>query len=206
MENRPVAFGMILMLLSVSSGYGLSPQVKYKRTKSIGGSLDEGADGIATDSAGNVYLTGTFQGTLDFGVDFGAVDIKTSTGQYSAFITKHNLSGTYGRTRIISGTDQVFGNGIATDSSDNIYIVGGFRGTVDFGLDFGATDIRTTTGYYRDAFIIKIESDGTYGWSKTMGGDSRVTGLSIAVDLPGNIYLSGDFVGCADFGISGPRT
>ena len=58
MENRPVAFGMILILLSVSSGYGLSPQVKYKWTKSIGGSLDEGARGIATDSAGNVYLTG----------------------------------------------------------------------------------------------------------------------------------------------------
>ena len=45
-------------------------------------------DSVITDSSGNVFVTGEFLGTVDFGVDFGTSDSKTSTGSADIFITK----------------------------------------------------------------------------------------------------------------------
>lgn len=178
---------MISILFSISAGYGLSPQVKYKWTRSIGGSQDDWIYGLATDPAGSVYLTGYFQGTVDFGRSFNMTDIKTVTNA-AGFITKINSTGAYGWTRTIP----VWGNDIAADASGNIYVVGGFRGTVDFGLDFGVTDTKTSTGFQGDGFITKVNSDGSYGWTLAKDhGENYDVPAAVAVDPVGNIYVTG---------------
>ncbi len=69
-----IGLAMISTLLSASAGYGLSPQVKYKWTKNLGGSPRD----VTTDPSGNIYITGGSSGTADFGSDFGTTDIKIS--------------------------------------------------------------------------------------------------------------------------------
>jgi len=205
MRKKVVTFVMILALVSIVSAYiyGADNNVTYGWTRVMGGGgggISDFGFGVAVDSLGNVYTTGYFSGTPDFGADFGTSDIKTSAGEYDIFITKIKADGTYGWTKIIGGTEGDFGWDITTDSSDNIYVTGYFWDTVDFRTDFGGgSDIKISAGIY-DIFVMKINADGTYGWTKTMGGTGTDDGKGIVIDSSGNIYTLGNFQETVDFG------
>jgi len=92
------------------------------------------------------------------------------------------------------GTNLDHGAGIATDSSRNCYITGGFR---DSAL-FGATTL-VSQGIY-DVFVAKLDTNGNWQWAKQAGGTGSDAGISIAVDGSGNCYITGDFQGSALFG------
>jgi len=47
---------------------------------------------------------------------------------------------------------------------------------VNFGADWSLTDSKTSAGSY-DIFITKINSDGTYGWTKRMGEALGIMGM-----------------------------
>jgi hypothetical protein len=194
-----IASALALVFLFVSSSFGQSSQVLYGWTKIMGGtSYDQGL-GIATDFSNNIYVSGYFQGTVNFGHDFGTTDIKTSAGYADIYVTKTNANGTYGWTKIIGGTGGDYGFAITTDSSGNVYVSGYFQGTVNFGHDFGTTDIKTSVAQ-EDIFISKINANGTYGWTKIMGGANHDIGFAIAADSSGNVYVTGSFDGTVNFG------
>jgi hypothetical protein len=181
----------------------------YGWTRRIGGTSSDRGYGIATDSSGNVYITGYFEGTVKFGDDFGATDAKTSEGSGDIFITRINANGTYGWTRRMGGIYPDCGRGIATDTSGNVYVTGHFWETVDFGADFGTTDVRISAGD-EDIFITRINPDGSYGWTRRMGGSMIDFGFDIATDSFGNIYVTGSFWNSvnfgADFGVADIKT
>jgi len=97
------------------------------------------ANGVATDSSGNVYVTGSTRGGLD----------GTNAGSSDLFVVKYNSSGTKQWTKQLgtSGIDST--NGVTTDSSGNVYVTGYTQG----GLD------GTYVGSY-DLFVVKYNSDG----------------------------------------------
>jgi len=204
MRKKVVASVMIMALVSFVSAhiYGADNEVTYGWTRVMGGAggpAEEFGLGVAVDSSGNVYTTGYFGGTPDFGADFGTSDIKTSAGAYDIFITKIKPDGTYGWTRTIGGISADLGRDITTDTSDNIYVTGYFMDTVDFGADFGISDIKISAGSH-DIFVMKIYADGTYGWTKTMGGIIADDGNGIAIDSSGSICVVGCFQETVDFG------
>ena len=151
-------------------------------------SIDVGED-ITVDSSGNPYITGYFEGT----VDFGAGNV-TSAGAADIFILKLNSSGAFQWVNIFGGTSTDVGQGIAVDSSGNSYITGSFQGTVDF----GSGDI--TPSGFDDIFVLKVNPSGTFQWVSTFGGTSNDVGEDIAVDSSGNSYITGSFQGTVDFG------
>jgi hypothetical protein len=171
----------------------------YGWTRRMGGDLDDYGNSITVDPSGNVYVTGIFRSTVNFGADFGATDSKTSAGENDIFITKTNSNGSYGWSRRIGGGSYDYGDGIALDVSENIYITGAFGGTVDFGADFGTTEIKTSAGPY-DAFMVRINANGAYAWAKRMGGSSGASGEAVAIDSSSNIFILGSFHGTVDFG------
>lgn len=90
-----------------------------------------------------------------------------------------------------SGTDA--GKGVAVDGQGNIYQVGSFRGTVDFNPGAGV-DQRTAVGSLDDIFITKTNADGSYGWTKTVGGVSSDFAYGVAADAAGNVFVGGEFL------------
>jgi len=153
-----------------------------------GSAFDVGMD-ITVDSSGNSYITGYFEGTVDFGG--GSV---TSAGAADIFILKLNSSGTFQWVNIFGGTSTDVGQGIAVDSSDNSYITGSFLGTVDFGGG------NVTSAGSDDIFVLKLNSSGTFQWVSTFGGTSIDIGEDITVDSSGNSYITGWFRETVDFG------
>jgi hypothetical protein len=172
--------------------------LRYFWTRRMGGAgIDSGSD-IVPDSAGNVYVTGSFNGLVDFQMDFGGTDLKNSAGGYDIFVAKINTDGSYGWTRRMGGTGVDQGRGIAMDVSGNVFVTGRFSSSVNFSSDFGGTDSKTSAGS-DDIFVTKINADGTYGWTRRMGGTSLDEAYDTATDGAGNIFVTGRFGSTVDF-------
>src|SRR5262249_61230084 len=82
-------------------------------------------------SNGSVAITGTFQGSMNFG---GGTIL--ATGAYdNIFVTMLSGSGTHLWSKGFGSLDGAnnFGKGIAVDASGNVVVTGYFQGTIDFG-------------------------------------------------------------------------
>ncbi|MEP0393823.1 MAG: SBBP repeat-containing protein, partial [Nitratireductor sp.] len=151
---------------------------------------------IEVDSSGNSYVTGYFQGTVDFDPGAGTTNL-TSAGVKDVFIAKYNSDGTLDWAKNVGGTSDDVSYSISVDSSGNSYVTGTFQGTADFDPGAGTTNL--TSAGNDDAFIAKYDSDGALVWAKNVGGTSDDYGQSIEVDSSGNSYVTGYFQGTADF-------
>ncbi|WP_247232089.1 SBBP repeat-containing protein [Telluribacter sp. SYSU D00476] len=143
-------------------------------------------NGIAADEVGNVYVTGSFNGTATFGstslTSRGSSDLYTSV-----FITKYNSNGDVLWAQQAGGTDfNGGGRGVAVDESGNAYITGYFRGTADFGTT------TLTSGSRQEIFTAKYSNTGEVIWAQQ--GDVGGSGTAIAVDKNGNAYVTGQMV------------
>ena len=175
--------------------------------KTIGGTgqIVVAAYAITTDGENNVYITGraypSGEGRVDFDPSTG-YDFRDKGG---AFVTKLNADGTYAWTGILAQGD---GLSLVADSQNNIYVVGFFTGTSDFNFEGPGNDFHTASGS-SDVFITRINADGSYGWTKTFGGNSTYMyndwARSVAVDGSDSIYVTGNFAGEVDFD-PGPGT
>jgi hypothetical protein len=160
--------------------------------KRLGGSSFDAASAVGADALGDVYVTGGFFGSADFG------SVNVSASGEDAFVAKLSESdGTvlWAKKYGGSGTDE----GTALVSDGTSVVVGGqFSGNVTFATGFTAT----AGGASRDGFIMKLASaDGATAWLKTFGdatGDERVGDL--AADLAANVIATGRFYGAANFG------
>jgi hypothetical protein len=144
--------------------------------------------GIGVDTAGNVYVTGGFHGSADFG------PFVVSTSQNMAFfLAKYNSAGTvqWVRQSVGGSSDGVYGTGLAVDSAGNSYAVGfADNGTT---ITFGATNLvsPSATGY--STFLVKYDNTGTVKWAQLMGGPGHTYATKVAVDAAGNVYVRGAF-------------
>ena len=164
-----------------------------KQAGGSGGVGNVGIPVIAGNGSGNSYVTGSFTGTVTFGVGETNQTTLTSTGPANMFVAKYGTDGT------LVWAKQAEANGwvIAVDGSGNSYITGVFAGTATFD---GTT--LTSTGI-SDVFVAKYGTDGTLAWAKKAGGGAgAIYGSSrgIAVDGSGNSYVTGYFYDTATFG------
>ena len=152
---------------------------------------------IATDAAGNVYLTGS--ATPAFSTTAGAFQSASGNpGGTNAFIAKLNATGTamaYATFLGGSGTDT--GKGIAVDGQGNAYVAGSTTSD-DFPT---ASALQATRQGGQDGFVAKLTPSGTaLVYSTYLGGSLDDLVKAIAVDVQGSAYLTGETYS-ADFPI-----
>jgi hypothetical protein len=167
---------------------------------SLGGSL-------AISSSGDVYVTGSFCGTLDIGD--GVIPINTNSTNGSSFIAKYTKDLVPNLLTYMGGTtkgDDSLGISLAISSSSDVYVTGSFFGTLDIGG--GVTPITSTTTSNSDyflgsGFIAKYTSDLVPALLKYIGDTAKTdcnNCNAISISQSGDIYISGNFQGTLDIG------
>ncbi|HVK14543.1 MAG TPA: tandem-95 repeat protein, partial [Gemmataceae bacterium] len=141
---------------------------------------------VAADGAGNVYVAGAFNGTVDFDPGPGTAHL-ASTGPTDVYLAKYTAAGTLvwaGQLVDASVT------ALTVDAAGAVYATGRFPGTTDF--DFGPGVTNLTTGSSGAAFVVKYNPDSSLAWARQLGGQTaNVQGDAIALDAAGNVYTSG---------------
>jgi hypothetical protein len=77
--------------------------------KTIGGSLTEDAIDLHVDALSNIYITGTFKGTVDFDPSGGVSNLSSISGFVDVFICKFDGNGNFVWAKNIGGSADVGG-------------------------------------------------------------------------------------------------
>jgi hypothetical protein len=168
------------------SGYGVT-YLTY-----IGGAYDDIPLAMAVDSSQNMYVVGTTKSST-FPLTANAFDTTGGSSYTDAFVLvfSPSLSGTSGLvfSSLLGGTTgSESANGVAYDSSGNVYVVG----------TTASTDWPVTANAYasaingpQDAYIAQINpTGGTLTYGTYMGGELVDDGRGIAVDKNGLVYFA----------------
>ena len=159
--------------LTTSGVYGIfiakyDASGNYVYAKSTDGSTGYNAsNSIVVDLSGNVYITGHFEGTVDFDPGVGVANL-TSAGGWDIFFAKYNASGNYVFAKRIGGVGTDESISIALDGNGNSYITGYFYDTVDFDPGAGIANIISNSG---QMFLAKYDTSGNFVFVKQMGGE-----------------------------------
>ena len=193
-----------IALLSSNGGTDIffakyDPSGNYLWARSIGGSNEDVGARIAVDNDGSVYITGWYQSAgVDFDPGPGSAMLSTA-GLTDIYFAKYDKDGNYLWAYSIGSPDFEGGHDITLDPNGHLYITGYFGGTnVDFDPGPG-TAFLSSQGGSGDIFIAKYNYDGTYVWAIQCGGPEYEVGNGIAVDLAGNVSITGGFRGSVDF-------
>jgi hypothetical protein len=164
--------------------------------RTTGGGVDAHT-AITTDTAGAVYVGGSFADTVDFDPGPGlAMRAAAGTGTFDAFMLKLDAAGAFQWVACYGGSGDQTANAIAADKDGHIFLTGSFKGMTDF--DPGQPTFLLTP-LDADAFVLRMSSDGYLTWVNSVMGAGDAVGIALAVDGSGNVVSTGYFQGSADF-------
>jgi hypothetical protein len=170
-----------------------SAQGAYLWSRRVGAVSPDIAQGVAVDSLGNIYVTGYFSDTVDFG--FGP---RASAGSSDLFLWKLSPQGASLWCKQFGGTGVERGLGVAVDGRDNV-IMTGYFGAFGTGVDFGFGPLTSAGG--GDLFVAKYASSGTPIWARRAGSTLDDWGASVAIDRrDDSVVVTGNMNGSVDFG------
>ena len=184
--SRSIQLLLSIVLLSASAG-AATPEHEW--SQNFGGPGSDTGWTVAVDDLGNVFVTGAFTGT----VDFGGGNL-VSAGVWDVFLAKYDADGVHQWSRRFGGPADDEGWGLAVDTSGSVFMAGHFQETANFGgadlVSAGASDV----------FLTSFDASGGHRWSRSFGGLSDDWGWALAVDDEGNVVVTGSFQGTTDFG------
>jgi len=147
------------------------------------------ANAVAIDSAGNLLVTGEFNGSMDLGA--GAV---TSGGAEDVFLAKYSPSGFHMWSKAMGGMSAQRGKDVAVDVFNNVIVTGQFWATTDFGKGM------ITSNGAHDVFVAKYNPTGQAAWTLKFGTGTTESGETVATDGTASVWVAGSYQGPTNFG------
>lgn len=151
---------------------------KYVWSKKIGGKGNDRPNAMIYFK-GSLYVSGTYEDTLDFGIQKVVLNSKQKRG---IFIAKLDTAGTCIWVKSIGDSSISRARSLAINK-DGIYLSGEYSGKLE------------QSNYNNAMFIQKRDFDGNVNWTKTFGSKRNVLSNSIALDSLGNVYNVGSLLG-----------
>jgi len=138
---------------------------------------------VAVDGLGNLYVSGSFTGTVDFGG--GPVTSQTSR---SIFLASFDAAtGAHRWSRSFGTSNSNLATGLGANASGRILMTGLFW----YGIDFGG-GLVSGAGDYGSAYAASFDgATGAHRWSTYVG---KGYGNAAAVDAAGGGYVTGTIV------------
>src|SRR5690606_18993841 len=124
-------------------------------SKSAGSASEQRLYDVAFDANGNVFVSGWFGGSIDFG---GGAHM--SAGQADAFIAKLDGNGGHVWSKRYGDAASQFIRGLEVDAAGNVVVAG----YTDGSIDFGGGALTSSDGY--DVFVARLDPAGNHLDSK----------------------------------------
>jgi hypothetical protein len=164
--------------------YGPNGGVAWARV--FGGRFSDEATGLATDSSGNLYMAAQSNSdtlridslTLTPGTSDQVVVFRFDSAG-TAIWGRHSATGSFNTP-----------DGISVNDAGQIAIGGYFAGNT---IQFGTIILNRINTSFSDAFVVTIDSSGTWLWGASAGSrrDDRCQAVALAPD--GKVYAGGFF-------------
>lgn len=164
----------------------------------LGGLRSDQASGVAIDSAGNVYVSGTTF-SIDFPTKNAAQPQKRGLDSFAdAFLVKLAPgAASLSYSTYYGGDAYEEGHGVAVDragravligqtSSDDLAVPGAIQPAIE-----GQCITGSTRRLCYDAFAASFDTAGTLSWASYLGGTDDDIGRGTAVGPAGDVYLAG---------------
>lgn len=186
----------------------LNSQGEFVWVKQFGGFLDprknSNPEPIRISLTNDMlYVTGQFSGNQDFdpGPDKSMLSsqlISRDGYGVDTFVAGFNTSGELNWVHRIGNdyNENIFAT--TTDPAGNLLFTGKLSGQVILGS--GEKKQTFSMAQYADFYVGKLNSSGDFLWVKSIQNNSSSGyGVDIATDKFGSIYMTGQFLGAADF-------
>lgn len=138
---RKIYISIFLLIISTSAHSQISWQWAFAVSAGQASGL-----GVAEDALGNIYLTGYFSGTANFG---GTTLTSQPTSNYDAFVAKYDSTQSLIWVKHFGTTQYSYGSSIGVDDSLNVYFNGAYNGA---------------------ATLFKLDSNGNTKWQRSLSG------------------------------------
>lgn len=174
--------------------------------RTFGGTSGERVESITCDPWGNVISTGRFLSVVDFDTgptveNHGVSPLITD----NIFVHKLDSDGNFIWAKTLISSYSHNSLSICSDDLGNIYTTGKFTNSMDFNPNT-EVDIHAASasfGNTSDVFLQKLNSDGSYAWTKTLGDVNHDIGYDVETIGSSLIYLIGEFQGSVNFNPDG---
>ena len=147
-----------------------------------GGADNDEASALATNAAGEVYVTGYFSNTGTF----GAATL-TGQGMDDAFVGKLTSAGRWLWATAATGSNTAYGKALTADPTGGVFVTGSCSGTAVF----GATQLRGDGS--DDGFVARLTDTGQWQWVTVLASNYLESIAGIALDKAGKLYVAGTF-------------
>lgn len=157
----------------------------------FGDAADQFGMALGTDSIGNVYWLGQYEGSVD--LDAASPPLM-SKGDVDLFLVKFSSAKVLLWSRSLGGAGKQMAGGLAVDEDGNVVVTGSTDGPIDFGG--GAVPAPGSEA----AFIAKFDTDGVPVWNRVFGDGAKQFGRGVAVGADKSPFLAGSMQGKMDVG------
>jgi len=155
----------------------------FQFAKRIGGAGDAVAYGLAVDPNNLIYITGSFNGTVDADPNAGTSNL-TSAGGNDAFLVRLTAAGNWSYSTRFGSTGEDVGLSVCANSGA-FAVTGTFSNIVDFDPGAGVTNIGIVG--VTQGFLVRFTSGASFTFAS-------IPGISVnasQMDASGNIYSTG---------------
>jgi hypothetical protein len=183
--RRPASGSQDAFVVKLTHGGGL----QWDEHLGGAGATVEGKS-LAVTPAGNVYATGDFNGVADFDPSNAQFVLGSTGSGREIYVIELDPVGSLVWVRQ-AGMGQVdAGNGIALDSSENVFAVGNFAGTANFDASGSGHAVPSQNGSY-DGYVLELSSTGRFVTVRDLGGPSTETSTAVAANSQDSVSVLG---------------
>jgi hypothetical protein len=168
----------------------------------MGGPDIENVYALKVDGFNDVYISGYFGDVADFDPGPGTYTLNAGNVGVSPFICKVSSAGNFiWAKHLLNMAAPVSPNfrlqGLAIDPNANVFLGGGFTGTLDFDPGLGTYTLSSSGN--QDIFVLKLDASGNFNQLYSAGSTGADYVNSICLSGIGDVYATGSYSGTVDF-------
>jgi gliding motility-associated-like protein len=166
-----------------------------------GTNLTDIAIDVAVDSTNSPYVVGTFAGSGNANMNFGA-NFANNAGGTGAFMAKHSGTNFFSQWGVTMGNNlnEAFNDVVIDNITGRVFVCGNYQGTTVLSSRPGGTAVNLSAIGNMDGLLASYNFNGALIWARSISGSGNEFINAVELDPKGDVYISGDIGNAANFG------